>query len=59
LVDQHLESVRDFLLKMGRETEQGAVGIVIAGVYHQINLGDHLPLHSTLKKSLTVWERRT
>jgi hypothetical protein len=39
LVDQHLEAVRDFLLKMGRETNQGAVGIVIAGVYHEINLG--------------------
>src|ERR1022692_3108613 len=40
LVDLHLEVVRDFLLSMGRETNQGAVGIVIAGVYYEINLGE-------------------
>ena len=39
LIDQHLEALRDFLLKMGRETKQGAVGIVIDGVYYEITLG--------------------
>jgi hypothetical protein len=39
LVDQHLDAVRDFLLKMGGETNQGAVGIVIDGVYYEIKIG--------------------
>jgi hypothetical protein len=38
LIDQHLEAMRDFLLEMGRETNQGAVGLVIAGVYYEIKL---------------------
>lgn len=36
LVDQHLELVRDFLLKLGRESNQGAVGIVIDREYYEI-----------------------
>ncbi len=43
LIDQHLESLRDFLVKMGRETNQGAVGIVIDREYYEINLGGVLP----------------
>lgn len=39
LVDQHLDSLRDFLLRMGRETHQGAVGIVIDNEYYEINMG--------------------
>ncbi len=39
LVDQHLDAVREFLLKMGGETNQGAVGIVIDGVYYEIKIG--------------------
>lgn len=41
LVDQHLESVRDFLIRLGLETKQGAVGIVIDREYYEINLGEH------------------
>lgn len=39
LIDQQLEAVRDFLIEMGRETNQGAVGIVIDKEYYEINLG--------------------
>ena len=43
LVDQHLELLRDFLLQMGRETKQGAVGIVIDREYYELSLpGDQL-----------------
>lgn len=40
LVDTHLEVLRDFLLQMGRATNQGAVGIVIDREYYEIALGD-------------------
>jgi hypothetical protein len=40
LVDQHLESLRDFLMQMGRETNQGAVGIVIDREYYEISLAE-------------------
>jgi hypothetical protein len=43
LVDQHLEAVRDFLLQMGRATNQGAVGIVIDRDYYEITLGETTP----------------
>jgi hypothetical protein len=43
LVDQHLEAVRDFVVQMGRETKQGAVGIVIDHVYYEIRLGGQPP----------------
>jgi hypothetical protein len=43
LVDQHLDAVRDFMLKMGSETNQGAVGIVIDGVYYEIKMGGTVP----------------
>jgi hypothetical protein len=38
LVDQHLDTVRDFLVQMGKTTNQGAVGIVIDREYYEINL---------------------
>jgi hypothetical protein len=40
LVDQHLEVLRDFLVQMGRATNQGAVGIVIDREYYEITFGD-------------------
>jgi hypothetical protein len=40
LVDLHLEVLRDFLVQMGRATNQGAVGIVIDREYYEITLGD-------------------
>ena len=43
LVDQHLEALRDFMVQMGRETKQGAVGIVIDQVYYEISLGGQSP----------------
>ena len=41
LIDQHLETLREFLIQMGRDTKQGAIGIVIGGVYYEIRLGEH------------------
>jgi hypothetical protein len=38
LIDQYLETLRDYLIQMGRETKQGAVGIVIGAVYYEIKL---------------------
>ena len=40
LVEQHLEVLRDFLVQMGRATNQGAVGIVIDREYYEITFGD-------------------
>jgi hypothetical protein len=36
LVDENIDAVHDFLLQMLRETNQGAVGIVIDGAYYEI-----------------------
>jgi hypothetical protein len=40
LVDEHLEVLRDFLVQMGRTTNQGAVRIVIDREYYEITVGD-------------------
>lgn len=40
LADEHLDVLRDFLVQMGRATNQGAVGIVIDREYYEIALGE-------------------
>ena len=36
LIDTHLEAIRDFLVQLGRSTNQGAVGFVIDREYYEI-----------------------
>lgn len=43
LIDQHLETLRDFLVQMGQATRQGAVGMVIDREYYEIAIGEIRP----------------